>query len=155
MDEKEVYWEAFPTEQLPDSKEDIWFRSELPRILDKILEEKDLDEKFKEHPLWLRAKSLILTFWDDLDEQVLINLWEAMACKYYRSLPPNKQTLEESLKVDMLRILFRAFIKRGVGTPIQKINERIAILSQWKISTPIEVSPQPPKPSIWKRLFGV
>lgn len=137
-----------------EEKEDIWFRSEMYKLLEKLIEDKSSEEKLKDFPLWAGlSKSIKLTFFDEREALSLENLFEAEVCRYLRSLPPNKHSFENYMKLGQARILFFANVNRSVGTPIQKINERIAILSQWKISTPMEVSPQP-KPSIWRRIFG-
>lgn len=145
----------FPTESLPEEpQEDIWYRSEMLRIVDKIIEDDKVNEKMEELPFWsVNSKSLKLTFFDEREAAMLENLFEAEICRYLRSLSPDKQNFETYLKIGQARIVFYANLNRSVGTPIQKINERIAILSQWKITTPVEVCPQP-KQSIWRRIFG-
>jgi hypothetical protein len=155
MAEEEEKEEYFPTESLPqETSEDIWYRTEMFKVLEKIIEDKEVEQKLQDMPFWsIGSKTLKLTFFDESEANSLINLFEAEVCRYLRSLPPNKQDFNTYLKLGQARIIFLANINRSVGTPIQKINERIAILSQWKITTPVEVSPQP-KPSIWQRIFG-
>lgn len=146
---------VFPVEGLPEEpKEDIWYRTEMLKIIDKIIEDNETIKKFEDLPFHVAfSKSLKLTFFDDSEAASLTNLFEAAVCTFLRSLPPNKHNYEIYMKIGQLRMIFYANVKRSVGTPIQKINERIAILSQWKINTPLEIAPQEPK-SIWKRLFG-
>jgi len=154
-EEDKKYEGVFSTDQLSsESQEDIWFRSEMFKLLEKIVEDKFAEQKLENFPLWMAAsKSLKLTFFDDRDANILTNLFEAEVCRYLRSLPPNKQNFATYQQLGQARMLFLANVKRSVGTPIQKINERIAVLSQWKITQPLEQSPVA-KPGIWKRIFG-
>lgn len=158
MEEKpEEYIADFSTENLPEEegKEDIWFRSEMFKAIEKIVEDKLVEQKLQDFPLWCgNTKTMKLTFFDEEDKVVLLNLYEAEICRYLRSLPPNKQNFQTYLQLGQARMVFYANLKRSIGTPVQKINERIAILSQWKISTPMEIQGEQPKLSIWRRLFG-
>jgi len=145
----------FPIDQIPDQQqEDIWYRSEMWKVLDKIVEDKQTEEKLAKFPLWAGGtKSMKLTFFDNIDVRVMENLWEAEVCRYLRSLPPSQQNHATYLTLGQARLIFMTNVRRSLGTPVQKINERIAILSQWKINTPAEFAPQP-KPGIFKRIFG-
>jgi hypothetical protein len=147
--------EEYPTAELPtEAQEDIFFRSDMYRLFEKLLKDEWTEKKLENFPLWVvGSKDLKLTFFDEREASSLENLFEAEICRYLRSLPPQRQNFETYIQLGQARILFLANVNRSVGTPIQKINERIAILSQWKITTPVEVAPQQ-KPSIWRRVFG-
>ena len=146
--------EFLPTEELPEEPEEgIWYRTEFYKALEKILEDKFVEDKLKESPLWSAiSKSLKLTFFDIKDIAVLENLFEAEVCRYLRSLPPSKQNLDTYLNLGQIRMIFMANIRRSLGTNTPKINERTAILSQWKLVGPVEFTQ--PSRSLFGRIFG-
>jgi hypothetical protein len=96
------------------------------RIIDKILQDEIAEEQLKDFPLWIAyAKTFKLTFLDERDVAVLENLFEALVCRYLRSLPPNKHTPELYTKIDQSRMIFYANIRRSLGK--NGINERLLV----------------------------
>jgi hypothetical protein len=122
---------GIPTE----TTDDIFFKNELMRATEKIIEDKTAEERMgKNFPLWsILTKSMKLTFFDDKDAAILHNLFEAEVCKLERSRPPAQHDVDESLQVGQARMMFYSNIRRSVGTIDRaKVNERIALLSQIK-----------------------
>lgn len=119
-----------------EQAEDIFFKADIVRATEKILEDKFVEDKIDSDnfPLWvIVSKSFKLTFFEQTDVMIQENLFEASVCKYLRSLPPSSLTIQESLKIDQARMLFHANLRRALGTTDRnKINERIAFLSQIK-----------------------
>jgi hypothetical protein len=96
------------------------------RSIDKILKDEIVEENLKDFPLWVAyAKTLKLTFLDERDVAVLENLFEALVCRYLRSLPPNKHSPELYTKIDQARMVFYANLRRSLGK--NGINERLLI----------------------------
>ncbi|RLE45203.1 hypothetical protein DRJ16_00055 [Candidatus Woesearchaeota archaeon] len=138
-------------EQLPLPGGDIWGKSEFHKYIEKILSDKEVEKKLKDFPLWcVTSKDLKLTFFDNMDVFALENLFEAEVCRYLRSLPPSKHKPEIYLKLGQARIIFLANLRRSLGTSIQKMNERIAQLTQIKQIGMMESK----QPSLLGRIFG-
>jgi hypothetical protein len=96
------------------------------RSIDEILKDEIVEENLKDFPLWVAyAKTLKLTFLDERDVAVLENLFEALVCRYLRSLSFNKHTPELYTKIDQARMIFYANLRRSLGK--NGINERLAI----------------------------
>lgn len=155
MDEQYQEDQMFDPGMMPSgSSEDIWFRSETFRALEKILEDKDTSEKLKDFKLWAAtSKSMKLTFFDEGDKVALENIFEAEVCKLMRTLPPNDITPELLMEIGQARMINMANIRRSYGTPVQKMNERIAIISQMKIQSNDGFNP-PRRAGILGRMFG-
>ena len=133
---------------------EIFLQSEMWKAIEKILEDRIPMEKLKNTDLWVvLSNSLKLTFLDNTDLYMFNNLFEAEICRYIRSLPPEKQNFTTHSVIGQARILFEANIRRSVGTPTGKINERIAIITQNRNDTSILQAPARQR-SIRERIFG-
>ncbi len=156
-----VNQEYLPEEQpqgfghFPDNQNaEIFLQSEMWKAIEKILDDKIAVEKLKDSDLWVvLSNSLKLTFLDNTDLYMFQNLFEAAVCQYIRSLPPEKQNFKVHCAIGQARMLFEANIRRSVGTPTGKINERIAIITQNRQDTSILQAPPRPR-GIRERIFG-
>ena len=145
-DEEESF---VPSEEV--SAEEIWFRSELGRSIDKILKDETAEENLKDFPLWVaHAKTTKLTFLDERDVAVLENLFEAEVCRYLRSLPPTQQKPDVYKKIGQGRMIFYMNLRRSLGKG--DINERTAIASLMKFVMVGEMKQK--KPGFLERLRG-
>ena len=139
-------------------QEDIFFRNEMIKITKEIIEDKTVEEKLKDFPLWAAAsKSLKLTFLTPRDVTVLNNLFEAETCKMLRSIPPCVHDSDLYMRLGQARMIFMLNANRSLGTPNRNIiNERIAQLSQIKqvITTGTGESGGSSK-GFFKRLMGL
>jgi hypothetical protein len=145
-DEEESF---VPSEEV--SAEEIWFRSELGRSIDKILKDEIAEENLKDFPLWVaHAKTTKLTFLDERDVAVLENLFEAEVCRYLRSLPPTQQKPDVYKKIGQGRMIFYMNLRRSLGKG--DINERTAIASLMKFVMVGEMKQK--KPGFLERLRG-
>jgi hypothetical protein len=138
-----------PSEEV--SAEEIWYRGELLRSIDKILKDEVAEEQLKDFPLWIAfAKTTKLTFLDERDVSVLENLFEAEVCRYLRSLPPTRQKPEVYKKIGQARMTFYMNLRRSLGKG--DINERTAIASLMKFVMVGEMKQK--KPGFLERLRG-
>jgi len=138
-----------PSEEV--SAEEIWFRSELGRSIDKILKDEVAEEQLKDFPLWVAfSKTTKLTFLDERDVAVLENLFEAEVCRYLRSLPPSEQKPQVYKKIGQARMIFYMNLRRSLGKG--DINERTAIASLMKFVMVGEMKQR--KPGFLERLRG-
>jgi hypothetical protein len=138
-----------PSEEV--SAEEIWYRGELLRSIDKILKDETAEENLKDFPLWIAyAKTTKLTFLDERDIAVLENLFEAEVCRYLRSLPPTQQKPEVYKKIGQARMTFYMNLRRSLGKG--DINERTAIASLMKFVMVGEMKQK--KPGFLERLRG-
>jgi len=138
-----------PSEEV--SAEEIWFRSELGRSIDKILKDEVAEEQLKDFPLWVAfSKTTKLTFLDERDVAVLENLFEAEVCRYLRSLPPSEQKPQVYKKIGQARMIFYMNLRRSLGKG--DINERTAIASLMKFVMVGEMKQK--KPGFLERLRG-
>ncbi|MCC5994261.1 MAG: hypothetical protein LM587_01565 [Candidatus Aenigmarchaeota archaeon] len=138
-----------PSEEV--SAEEIWYRGELLRSIDKILKDEIAEENLKDFPLWVAyAKTTKLTFLDERDVAVLENLFEAEVCRYLRSLPPTQQKPEVYKKIGQARMTFYMNLRRSLGKG--DINERTAIASLMKFVMVGEMKQK--KPGFLERLRG-
>jgi hypothetical protein len=138
-----------PSEEV--STEEIWYRGELLRSIDKILKDEIAEEQLKDFPLWVAfSKTSKLTFLDERDVSVLENLFEAEVCRYLRSLPPSQQKPAVYRKIGQSRMIFFMNLRRSLGKG--DINERTAIASLLKFVMVGEIKQK--KPGFLERLRG-
>jgi len=138
-----------PSEEV--SAEEVWYRGELLRSIDKILRDEVAEEQLKDFPLWVAtAKTSKLTFLDERDVSVLENLFEAEVCRYLRSLPPSQQKPEVYKKIGQARMIFFMNLRRSLGRG--DVNERTAIASLMKFVMVGEMKQK--KPGFLERLRG-
>jgi hypothetical protein len=138
-----------PTEEV--NAEEVWYRGELLRSIDKILKDEVAEEHLKDFPLWVAyAKTAKLTFLDERDVAVLENLFEAEVCRYLRSLPPSQQKPNVYNRIGQGRIVFYMNLRRSLGKG--DINERTAIASLMKFVMVGEMKQK--KPGFLERLRG-
>lgn len=118
----------------PEASEDIFYRSDMMRSLEKMVDDDFVKEKLKDFELWsILSKSYKLTFFSMDDVYVQENLFEAEVCKLLRSIPPCMHDTKLSLKIGQSRMIFQANLRRSLGTNDRnKINERIAQISQFR-----------------------
>lgn len=116
----------------PESQEDIFYRSDLMRATEKIIEDDFVKKKLENFPLWsIVSKTYKLTFFEIRDVYSQENLFEAEVNKLLRSIPPCMHSSELYLKIGQARMIFHANLRRALGTNNRgKMNERIALLSQ-------------------------
>ena len=117
-----------------DSVGDAEFRSDLIRATEKIIEDKDVEDRIANHPLWAVAtKTLKLSFVSSQDLPIFENMFESEVVKYLRSIPPYLHTPEIHLQIGQIRLIFQSNLRRAHGTQNRNtMNERIALLSQVK-----------------------
>jgi hypothetical protein len=138
-----------PSEEV--SAEEIWYRGELLRSIDKILKDEIAEEQLKDFPLWVAfSKTSKLTFLDERDVAALENLFEAEVCRYLRSLPPSQQKPGVYRKIGQARMIFFMNLRRSLGKG--DINERTAIASLLKFVMVGEMKQK--KPGFLERLRG-
>jgi len=134
MDFEEMNQLAALTQLKGDQNSDVWYRSDMMRATEKIIEDDVATEHLKDFPFWIpNSKSLKLTFLDSTDAAILTNLFEAEVCKYLRSVPASQHTPDLYVKIGQMRMLFMLNIRRSVGTENRDmINERTTLQSQFK-----------------------
>jgi len=117
-----------------DTIGDAQFRSDALRATEKIIEDKFVEDKLNQFPLWaVASKSIKLSFLDEADVSVMSNLFEAEEIKYRRSIAPSQKTSDIYHQIGQARMIFFANMKRAQGTTDRnKMNERVALLSQVK-----------------------
>jgi hypothetical protein len=141
--------ELVPSEEI--SAEELWYRGELLRSIDKILKDDVAEEQLKDFPLWIAfSKTSKLTFLDERDVSVLENLFEAEVCRYLRSLPPSQQKPDVYKRIGQARMLFYMNLRRSLGKG--DINERTAIASLMRFVMVGEMKQK--KPGFLERLRG-
>jgi len=108
---------------------DMRFGTDMVRLIETLLDDKNAEEKLKYSNLadiWLPLmKSLKLTFLNETDALILYLQFEEAVLDLILSRRRGAFTLNDSLLVNQLRMLFRANVKRSVGTPPDTLNERI------------------------------
>jgi hypothetical protein len=138
-----------PSEEV--SAEELWYRGELLRSIDKILKDEVAEERLKDFPLWVACtKTAKLTFLDERDVAVLENLFEAEVCRYLRSLPPSQQKPGVYKEIGQGRMIFFMNLRRSLGRG--DVNERTAIASLMKFVMVGEMKQK--KPGFLERLRG-
>jgi len=141
---------AVPVEE-EVSADEIWYRGELLRSIDKILNDKVAEKELEGFPLFTTyCNTTKLTFLDSYDVSYLVNLFEADACRFLRSLPPWEHKPELYGKINQARILFFMNLKRSEGRG--DINERTAISSLMKFVITGEIKQK--RPGFLERLRG-
>ena len=110
---------------------DAQFRSDVLRATEKIIEDSEVDDRLRVHPLWASAtKTLKLTFLEGVDVNIFENMFEAEVCKYLRSIPPSKHNSGLYQEIGQIRMIFLANLRRSTGTSNRnRMNERIALVS--------------------------
>jgi len=123
-----------PTESPQEIAEDIYYRNEMLRATEKIIEDKFVERHLDKFPLWsIASKSYKLTFFEERDVNIQENLFEAEVCRMLRSIPPCHHSPDLYLQIGQARMIFHTNLRRSLGTINRdKINERIALLSQIK-----------------------
>lgn len=157
----EEYTSPIPAEFNPISSSssaiDDMFKSDMAKLADTMLEDREAEKRLSSFPLWTaNVKSLKVTFLTQQDVIMFENLYEAENCRVMRRLPPSQQNFDTYNIISQARILFKANIRRSLGTSAGIINERLAFLTTVKQFTPLEnISGAPhSKKSIGDRILG-
>jgi len=143
-----------PDMQLPEQHQSDgrWFQSEMWQALEKIIDDPVATHELKDFAIWIaNSPSMKLTFFNDSDAAVIEHWFEACVCRFLRRLPSELHTYTTYSQIDQLRMLLYANLRRSIGAPIGKLNERTAIIGQMQLNMPI--TPQKP-PGLVRRLIG-
>lgn len=109
--------------------ESMRFGTGVVQLIDTILDDKTAQQKLEAGQfteIWLPImKSLKLTFLNDTDAAILYLQFEESVLDVILCRRRGGFTLKDSLLINQLRMLFRANVKRSVGTTPEVLNERI------------------------------
>lgn len=132
--------------------------SDMHRTIKELLTD-EMASELKKTAIWpVLSKSFILTFITPQEKRIWINMFEAAACSFLRSLPPNDPGNGDKINsLNQLRWLFWFNLGRATGTENSgKINERTAQISQIRfgMSTAQVSQSRTGGGSFFGRLFG-
>jgi hypothetical protein len=137
---------------------DDLYKSDMIRLADTLLNDQIVDTKLQNFPLWsTMSRSMKLSFFTGNDVASLEHLFEAEVCRLMRRLPPTEQNYNTYSMIAQARMIFKANIRRSLGMTQGTLNERLAILTQLKMMTPVSSMiemPHQQKRGFWGKLTG-
>jgi NADH:ubiquinone oxidoreductase subunit F (NADH-binding) len=144
--------------QSPSSEWDSNFESEMKKTLRELLEDKIVENKLADFPIWsMLTKTSKITFLEQKDLTIFESYLEAMVCDYLMSIPPSMINDDTIQQINQMRMISKFNLRRSAGTSTpNKMNERTVQMMQIRQSVG---GGQPmgdaSKPGFIKRLFGV
>jgi len=151
--DKAEYPEELISEDKEESHRDIMTKSDIIKMLDKLLDEEAVPAETRKKLWGMTDKEIALTFFTPDDADIAMDMIEDSVLSYITSMKPSEYTFEKDRDLTQLRLKAFAKIKRSVGTDRIKMNERMAIISQLVGKVGTETS-QERSAGFFSRLMG-
>lgn len=130
-----------------------YYQSEMQELIKRLIEDRLAEEHLKETPYWpMVSNSLKLSFLDKNDQEYVINLLESEFVRKFIETPPSLIDTDFIELTNQARMIGLFNVKRAMGTEQSKINERIAIITQFKFTT-TDIRETQEKQPLWRRIF--
>jgi len=129
------------------------------KVIHELVNDADVSEevksRFNGNPLFAGLmKTIKLTFFTELDAEVMRHRFEEMVCAFIESLDKGEYTPQVDMLIQNLRILWHSNTKRSVGSVTGAMNERTALLTVAKHNIFSEKGSGSGIKSIFGRILG-
>jgi len=133
--------------------------SDFAKVIHELVADSDVSEevkkRFDNNPLFAGLmKTIKLTFFTELDAEVMRHRFEEMVCSFIESLEKGEYTPQVDILIQNIRILWYSNTKRSVGSVTGAMNERTALLTVAKHNIFSEKGGGSGIKSVFGRIFG-
>jgi hypothetical protein len=125
---------------LPLGQQDLLFGTtgDMAKMLDKLLEDDLIKKHLKDSTLWaFLTKNFMLTFFNDVDSEVLRHRYAEAKISFRNSIPEHKWDDKYRILMYNLDILFESNLSRARGMTQGRLNERTMLATHLKHQTSV------------------